>query len=348
MKPIATLLTFLFIAAISNSQTVVFQTKDSFTNNHLEEFYSSFSIKDDMLVFSASDYNLYAYNKNDGSLLWTYDAKYKSNYPPKFVNNNIWINTKEGTIELDAQTGNLVKKIPISSIETKPFIKGDILYATGIVNGGSVFAYDLKNDSILWSRFIAHGCSRQPYYFEDRIVANAEGDKWLDLNYDGTLKSAGCDSEEASFPSELPCARTFEALSHDKKEIVGIANEDFRYGSFVTLPVFYKHDMTFVMYNGQMKIYKEKLKTKTTVDFSKLVDETETTDVLLEEILDVDEKTVTVLFRSHLIVYDFSKKKLLKKVDLSEWQPHQVIMENSNLHILSSKDGRISTLKAFQ
>ena len=85
-------------------------------------------------------------------------------FPPFFSGNYIWAtNGDKKVIMLEPATGTLLKTLPVSTIETQPFLKNDILYFTGLYDGGCLIAYDMKTDSVLWKRFLAHGYSKTPY-----------------------------------------------------------------------------------------------------------------------------------------------------------------------------------------
>jgi len=341
MKTTILLLCSTAITFSSFSQIVSFHTRDSFSIEQLDEFYSSFNIKDDLLVVSASDYKLHAYDKSTGEKKWTYDIRYKSDLPPQFVGDGIWATTNEGAVEIDIKTGKRRKALPISSLQTKPLLRNQILYGTGIVDGGCVFAYDLLADTIIWKRFIAHGSSRQPYYLEDRIMANAEGDKWIELNYDGSFFAKGCDDEEVHFPSELPCARSFEALTHDEREISGYLGEAFSGFSFRIPAVAHHRGQTFIFHDGQLTLFGNKLKKQFSIQLEK---STGYDNTYPQQILTVHGNAVWILYSKQLFEFDYVKKKLLRTIDLSVYQPHQVRMEEKRIYVLSGKDGRIWAL----
>ncbi|RYZ51081.1 MAG: hypothetical protein EOO14_18465 [Chitinophagaceae bacterium] len=188
----------LMTAFLSNGQTVFFTSQQSFPNK-ASAFYSSLAQNDSLLLFNAKDYKLYAYEKATGRQLWVYNLGWQSNVAPFFAGTSVWANTANGaSVQLDLK-GKEVKSFPFS-IETQPVLKSNTLYTTGIYDGGCLIAYNLAADSIAWKRFLAHGCSRQPYYFGDKIIANAEGNHWLEMTYDGRLKNSACETEEHSYP----------------------------------------------------------------------------------------------------------------------------------------------------
>jgi hypothetical protein len=292
-------------------------------------------------LFNASDYNLYSYNINTGAKDWSYNLRYKSDLPARFVNDAVWANGGNGAVQINRLTGEWIKNLPFESIQSEPLIRNGILYATGIVDGGAAFAYDLANDTIVWQIFIAHGCARQPYYFEDFLIANGEGDNWLDIKYDGTLRAPGCVTQDHQFPSELPCVRKFEALTHDNKEINGMFGESFDGGSFRIPAVHHFNKQTFLFYEGVLNILGSKKKKKLSMDLKEEIEESEYAYNTLQQILKVDDKNAWLLYDNKIFVFDYKKKKTIKTVDLSKWQPKQVEMHGEKVWLISGEDGRL-------
>lgn len=345
MKSSTLLLLVLLFAKITLSQQVFFESKDSFSRIELDEFYSSFIIKDDQIIFNASDYKLYSYNTGTGTKNWTYNLRYKSDLPARFVNDAIWANSEAGAIAINPVNGEKIKDLPFASVQSDAFIRNGIIYSTGIVDGGSAFAYDPSADSILWTKFIAHGCARQPYYLDDRIIVNGEGDQWLELNYDGTMFVRDCDAEEGSFPSEYACVRNFEALTHDNKEIKGIFGESFDGGSFRTPAVLHFNGQTFAFHDAVLTIFGDKLKKKLSIDLKEKLGLAELAYFPLQQILKVDDKNAWLLYLDRICVFDYKKKKVLSTIDISEWQPHQVEMRDDKVWLISAEDGKLYGLK---
>ena len=242
--------------------------------------------------------------------------------------------------ELDAATGELVKEIGMEIIYTKPIIRNGIMYATGISNGGCVFAYDLRSDSLLWERFLAHGCSVRPYYRQEKIMANAEGDNWLEMGYDGKLSDRGCDDSSVVYPSGLRCAQSFAALTHDGLKIDGKKSAKWIDGDAYIKPVIaYSSRHTFILQDAQLVIIGNKLRQKARILLSSLSDKIETGHEGLASILTADDEKVWIACSNQLILYNHKNKKLEKSFDLSEWEPHQLEMDHDKLWLISKKDG---------
>src|SRR5690606_18258348 len=107
MKNIIAVIIIISCSVISNAQTVFFKSHKTFSAENVKDFYASISIKDDLVLFNAPDYQLYAYDKNSGKLVWTFDLQRKSDIPPFFVADYIWVNSKDGTLQLDKATGKI-------------------------------------------------------------------------------------------------------------------------------------------------------------------------------------------------------------------------------------------------
>lgn len=307
-------------------------------------FYSSVNLNDSLVLFNANDYHLYAYNKHTGHQQWSHYLKWKSDLPPYFCGNYIWAtNGQNQVIKIDPSSGTVVKTLPVSSIETQPFIKDDILFFTGIYDGGCLIAYDLKADSVLWKRFLAHGYSRTPYYLHDKIIANAEGDRWIELNYDGSLKQPGCadELEDDEYPSEFPCVRQFIALDHSEKEIKGKLAAKLGLSSYSEPVISTTGNFTFVVNEDQVYILGKNQKKQNTIDLKALMAEFDIKSDQPVRILQADEEKISLIYNMHFIVYNHRYRKLLKQINLLEWEPHHAMLDNHQLWLISRKDGQL-------
>ena len=330
---------FIFIFTCAGNlfaQTVFFKSAQSFSAESMKDFYASVSIQDDLVLFNAPDYQLYAYDKKNGRLDWTFDLQRKSDIPPFFVNEYIWVNSNEGTLQLNKFTGKIVKALGFERVDTKPIVKNNIVYATGIYDAGVLFAYDINSDSVLWHRFLAHGCSVEPYYLAEKIIANGEGDQWLDLTYNGSIAN-GCEMEEGTFPEQLPCIKRFMALTHDQKEIKGKLKkkiEDVEYNQ----PIFYHApNHTLVLNNGKLFVIGDKLKLKSQISLNMFSDSLQ--EFNGGKILKVNKELVWLMYNEHLLVFNYIKKKMVRMLDLKTWAPHNPVIDEDRLWLISSNDG---------
>ena len=341
MKPTTLLCLLIHCCFAGQAQQVFFKSAQSFDKDNLSPFYSSVAVQDSLLLFNANDYQLYAYDKYSGQLRWQQYLGWKSNQAPFFVGQAIWAQKGENKmIQLDPRTGAYKELAALYSIETQPLVKDGIAYATGIYEGGCLLAYDLQADTVRWHRFLAHGCSVAPYYRTDGIIANAEGDHWLEIGYDGRLKQRGCDTVEVSYPSELPCTRRFAFLSHDGKAIAeDWVEKEFSLSSS-DVSFYATGRFSFLAANDRLLVLGDRLKKKADIQLTGLPDSLD--QAFYEEpvkILKVDDRAAWLLVSDWLLVYDYLDKKPVRVADLRSWQPHRVLVDGEKLWLISRSDG---------
>ena len=332
----------LCVTSSAYSQKEFSRSQQIFTKEQLSSFYSSVTIHDSLVIFNANDYQLYAYNKKDGSLKWSVETNYKSSVPV-FVQGGViygGISKKEKhqAAQFELANGNLIKALPFGPLATKPIIKNGMLFGTAIYNFGCILAYDLKKDTVAWSRFIAHGYSTQPYYFENKIMANAEGNNWVALGYDGILFDTTCAVKASIFVEDIPCVKNFIGLSHDGLEIKGkLAENILGNDIFGRPPMLTTEKYTYVYYDDKLTVFSGKLKIKQQVKVSSLADSlVENSDTKL---LKADNENIWILYNNHLLQYNHKTKKLVRSTNLTAWQPNSVLLDENNIWLISGKDG---------
>ncbi len=344
MKQFSLLLAAIAGSVISHSQKVFFKTAENTGSEKESVFFASLNLNDSLVLFNATNYHLYAFNKNTGEQKWSSPIKWKSDLPPFFCGNFIWATNGENQVlKMDPATGTILKTLPASSIETQPYIRNGVLYFTGIYDGGSLIAYDLKSDSILWKRFLAHGYSRTPYYLPDKIVANAEGDHWIELNYDGTFREAGCDKDimEDELPSQFPCAKQFMALGYNGREIKGKLAEKLLFDIYSEPVITNTSRHSFIVNEGRLFILGKNSNKPYSLLLSSLSEEFEGGYEEPVRFLNADDLTISFLYNQHYVSYNHREKKLLKLINLAEWEPHQAMLDRNNLWLISRKDGHL-------
>jgi hypothetical protein len=342
VKYLLTSIILLLFTTTGFSQKEFFRSQQVFTKAQMSNFYSSVTIHDGLVIFNANDYHLYAYNKKDGSLKWSAETSYKSSIPVFVLDNIIYAGISQKEIhqaaQFDPATGNLIKALPFGPLATKPLTKNGMLYGTAIYNFGCILAYDLKKDTVTWSRFIAHGFSRQPYYFENKIMANAEANNWVAIGYDGVLLDTTCAVRANIFVEDIPCVKTFTALTHDGLEIKGKRSEEIFGTDFFDLPEIITTDNFTVILNGdKLSIISKKLKIKQQLEISALVEDL--ADNYNTKLLKADDEFIWLLYSDHLLQYSHKTKKLIRSTDLTNWQPNSVLPDEENIWLISGKDG---------
>lgn len=344
MRNKATLFLFLF-SVVAMAQTEFFNSKLLFPEYHLSNFYSSISIDSTQVYFNANDYNVYAHDKKTGILNWTHYSGSKSNDAPKSNQNNVFIATSGGKCEqLNAKTGELIQTLNIEELTTQPYIKDTIMYCAAISPriGGAILAYDLKNNNILWEKYTGHGVSLQPFFFEDKIVAKFEEYFWFELNYNGNIldKDSSCYFKNNEPPfEENYCNIHYDLLNQYNKDLAikNISIENTKY--------YYTNELTVVLENEKLRIINKKNKIAKEIAISKIFKllEEKTNDYC--EILKVEGDTIWFFYENTLAVYDFKKNKSIKTYDLNSWRPHQILLDENNIWLISKNNGELVGLK---
>jgi hypothetical protein len=328
-------------------QSEFLNSKIQFSEMQLSNFYSSFSIDSSQVYFNANDYYVYAYDKKSGVLNWSYYTGSKSNKAPKSNQNSVFVGKhiseyENKCMQLNAKTGDTIQTLKIEALNTQPFFRDDLMLCTAIKPeiGGAVLAYDLKKNAVVWQKFIAHGVSTQPYYLKDKIIANAEGDNWFELDYNGKLLDTTCKNKTDIFVADIKCIRNFKYLTHNQKELSGsYFDED------AVVKIAYAKDKTILLAENKMLIINNKNKIDKEIKLEEVLtlDDEQVSNYF--EILKVEENTVWFFTHNILTIYDFKSGKVLKTYDLVKWNPHQVILDNDTLWLISSVDGELVGLK---
>ena len=332
----------LCVTSSAYSQKEFFHSQHVFTKEQLSSFYSSVNIYDSLVIFNANDYHLYAYNKKDGSLKWSVETNYKSTIPVFVQDGIIYAAISKKEVHQAAQfnlaDGQLIKALHFGPLATKPLIKNGMLYGTAIYNFGCILAYNLQKDTVAWSHFIAHGFSRQPYFFEQKLMANVEADNWVAIGYDGILLDTTCAAKAQVFVPDIPCVEKFTALSHDGLEIKGKLSDNIFGENFMDIPqIITSTNFTYILNDDKLSIISKKLKIKQQVNVSSLADEL--ADNYDTKLLKADDENVWLLYSYHLLQYNHKTQKLVQLTDLTAWQPNSVLLDEENIWLISGKDG---------
>jgi len=340
-----------FISTKVAAQTEFFHSKINFSENQLDNFYSSFSIDSTQVYFNANDYYVHAYDKKTGILNWSYYAANKSNNAPKSYQNFVFVEKhiseyENKCVQLNAKTGDTIQTLIIESINTKPIFMEDVMYCTGIDAGigGAVMAYDLKKNNVIWEKFIAHGVDRQPYYLKDKIIANAEDDNWFELDYNGKLLDTTYEYKANLFVENIKCVQNFVHLTHDNEGISQYFLQEY-FGDYENLKVSSHNNHTFLLGSSKLMILGDKLEIYKEINVDLIITLPKTGNNDLREILKIDGSTVWFFYKNVIIVYDYKKDKTIKTFDITQWRAYEVILENNNLWLISRKDGQLVGLE---
>ena len=325
----------------TKGQVEFFKSKIDFSENQLSNFFSSFSLDSSQIFFIANDYYLYVYNKKTGKLNWSYDLSNKTNNPPRLYKNNVFVEkhfseNNNKCVQLNTNTGKDYQTLAIGRIETQPVFKGNMMYCTAIAPeiGGAVLAYDLKNNKIAWQHFIAHGVSRQPYFFTSKIIANVEGNNWFEINYNGKILDTNCKSKANLFVEDIKCIRNFTYLTHNQQEI----SESY-FDTYESIKVKYSKDHTIVLSENIMLIINDNSERE--IKLSEILPFFADEISNYSEILKIEKNFVWFVHSNILVLYDFENNKIEKSFDLTKWNVHQAILDEDNLWLISKSDGQI-------
>ncbi|UOK43638.1 MULTISPECIES: PQQ-binding-like beta-propeller repeat protein [Flavobacterium] len=341
-----TLFTLFFLSLNLNAQTEFFTSEIYLSENSKQTFYSAISVSDNYAYFVANDYNLYAFDKKNGSLIWKKYLASKTNMPPIIHQNTVianrYLDNSEASIMLDALTGDELKTLSIGPIKTDPFFKDNIMYCTALQDGGNIMAYDLTNNQIVWKKFIAHGVEVQPYFFQDKIVANAEGDNWFEMDYEGKSLDTRCKNKMTLNDDSEICVRNFKRLTHNQKEISEkILQQDYDFD------IRYEKDKTILLNQNQLTIINNKNKVFRQVVLDEVLEfpETATIENDYKSICQITDNKIWVFYQNLLALYDIESNAVLRTIDLTKWNPHRIAMDGDNLWIISRNDAQLHGIR---
>jgi len=341
----------LLYSPATMAQTVFFNSKINFSESQLDKFYSSFSIDSSQVYFNANDYYVHAYDKQTGVLKWSYYLANKTNTAPIAHQNNLIVSkysSEDGDkcLQLNSKTGDTIQTLTLQSINTKPIFKENVMYCTGIDNGigGAVIAYDLKKNNIIWGKFIAHGVDRQPYFLKDKIIANAEEDNWFELDYNGKMVDTTCEYKTNLFIEDIKCVQNYIHRTHDNKGITQTYLQEY-FEDYENLKVSSNTNYTFLLSDSKLMILKDNLEIEKEINVDEIVTLPEKAINGYREILKIDDTTIWFFYKNLIVVYDYINYKLINTIDVSSWRPHQVVLEDTQLWLISKNDGQLIGLK---
>ena len=359
----------IFCASHFYSQTQVYKSSVELIDFSPKDHYSSIAMKGNMIVFNAPNYHLYGIDKTNYKNTWQINTGVKSIKPAIFHSDTFFVSnskSEETRVEqYDLKTGKLLKHFPFESIATKPHFIGNVMYFTGwrAFDGGKMMAYDLEKNILLWEEYLGDGreIDFQPVYLDSKIIVSAHEGNWYDLDYNGKILDLKTEEYTHNRDGKI-FVKKYLFLTHDGKKIT----EDFLDNQEISKPyttkITKKH--TIILSKTDLSVFgnNEKLKLKLKLQSivpSKMSDEEEekllaimrsgspyvaNEHIDLGQIIKTDDKTVWFLHENHLVHYDFNKNKLLRDVDLNHWQPHQLILENRTIWLISKNDGQLYAL----
>jgi len=348
-KPILACILAIWVSLLySNSaraQTEFFSTKINFPESELADFFSSISIDSTQVYFNANDYTVYAHDKTTGILNWSYYSGNKSDIALKFNQNSVFVPKHfseyyDRCVQLNSVTGDTIQTLKVESLATEPHFKDHLMFCTAVSPeiGGVVFAYDLIKNAIAWQKFIAHGISEQPYFVEDKIIVNAEGDNWFEMDYNGSLMDTTCQNKLQIGSTEI-CTRNFKYLAHNQKEITtAFLSKHF---NSADVKIKYSNDATFILGKNKILILDNSGKITKDIKIDKDITLPETIANDYKEILKADDHFVWFYYENSVVIYNYKKNKTVKTYDIGSWDAHQAILDGNNLWLITKENGEL-------
>ena len=328
------------------SQKEIYKSDFVFNDFNSNDLSISMTVLDENILFTASDYKLYSIQKKDGKINWQNHTGWKSIIPPFIYKNTFFYGKHENEVvrftEYNLNTGEKIMELPIESINTKPHFVNNIMYCTALMDGGKLLAYNLEENKIVWQKNIGYGIDFQPVYLKDKIIANAEDDNWFEIDYNGNFLKTKSQKQTYIDTAEI-FVKKYKFLTHDHKEITQdflkknkLSNSDYLTKISSTHTFILTEKQLLILGDNKKKVLQLNLETEFPTD-----------DFIYDaysSILTVNPENVWFCYQNFLIQYDFINNKRLRKVNLSKWNPHQVVLENRNIWLISKNDGQLYAL----
>lgn len=325
------------------SQTIIYKSDFAFDDFKPSGFSGSIIMASDNILFNASNQKVYSIAKKDGKINWEIDAVTNSDIVPYPYNNTFFYgkyhNGVSRVVQFNLNTGEKIKELPFTSLNTEPFFLNNMMYCTALADGGQLIAYNMDENKIVWQKNIRFGVDVQPIYLKEKIIANAEDDNWFEIGYDGNfLKTKS--KKHIYLDTTQFFIKEYKFLTHDGKEITQdflrknkLSNSDYQSKTDENHTAILTESQLLILGNNRKKLLQLYLEKEFPTDnFS--------TDTY-RSILALQPESVWFCYQNFLIQYDFINKKRLRKVDLTKWNPHKIVLENRTIWLISGNDGQL-------
>lgn len=336
-----TLFCFLFQAGCVFSQTQLYRSEQAGHSETEKNVYNSITLVGNAVIVNTSNYRLKALNKDNYQELWDIDVGTASNTSPYFYNDSFFHPTKKGERNsmalYDLKTGKMIKELPFESIWSKPHFLGSTMYFMGAMDGSRLLAYDIDNNETVWERQI--GLGGAPVFLKDKIIAEVDEKQWTEMDYKGkqltkkTKESVIIDTTKYNISN-------YEFPTHDGKKITGkflsrkkISNWDF------TKEVTEKH--TVLLGDRRLLILGDRRRVVLNLDLETIISPDLEDNYAVSKMVKMDDETIWLACENHLVHYNFKKKKLLRNVNLTHWQPYQLVLDGRDIWLISKNDGQL-------
>lgn len=339
------LLKWCLLLVCSNvfSQAIIYKSDFAFDDFRPDGHSGSIIMAGENVLFNASNQKVYSIAKKDGKINWEIDAVTNSEIVPYPYNNTFFYgkhnNGVSRVVQFNLNTGEKIKDLPLTTLNTEPFFLDNIMYCTALADGGLSVAYNMDENKIIWQKNIGFGVDVKPVYLKDRIIVNAEDDNWFEIGYDGNFLKAKS-KKHIYLDTTQVFVKNYKFLTHDGKEITAgflkknkLSDSDYQSKSIENHTAILTESQLLILGNNRKKVLQLHLEKEfPTDDFS--------TDTY-RSILAFQPESVWFCYQNFLIQYDFVNKKRLRKVDLTKWNPHQVLLENRTIWLLSGNNGQL-------
>nr|WP_315200217.1 PQQ-binding-like beta-propeller repeat protein [uncultured Flavobacterium sp.] len=318
------------------SQTEIYKSDFAFDDFKSDRLAGSITISGKNILFKAFNDKVYSIDKKEGKTNWEINGGTKSDAAPYLYNNTFFYGNSR-TAQFDLATGKKIKELPFESLTTKPCFLNNIMYCTALADGGMLVAYNLDENKIIWQKNIGFGTEVQPVYLKDKIIANAQDDNWFEIDYDGNLLKTKS-KKYIYLDTTQFFIKNYKFLTHDGKEIT----QDFLKKNKLSNSDYQTNQAnTFILNDKQLLVLGDN---KTKILQLNLQKEFPTDDFdqdAYSGILALQPESVWFCFQNFLIHYDFKNNNRLRKVNLSKWNPHQILLENRTIWLISKNDGQL-------
>ena len=333
----------LLISTPVFSQKVFYKSNFVWDDFKSQEITATITIANNSILFDAPNDTLYAIDKKERNIQWKIPSAKKCKTAPFLYNTSFFYgNNEEGlsrVSQFDLDTGKKIKDLPFLSLKSKPHFLNTMMYCTALADGGKLIAYNLEENKILWQQNIGFGVEAQPVYLKDKIVANAEEDNWFEIDYKGNFLNT-----KSKKPIYLDTTRYFikeyKFLTHDGKEITAdflkknkLSHSDYQTKTNDNYTVIVTEKQLLTLTNNRKKVLQLALEKEFP---TKNFDQNAFSGIVV-----LQTESVWLCYQNFLIHYDFTHQKRLRKVDLTQWNPHQLIVENRTIWLLSKNDGQL-------
>lgn len=335
-----------FVSFNSFSQSENYRTHIELNTIDSKELLGGLIISGENILFNASNDTLYSIQKESGKINWqTYIGK-KSNKSPYIYQNTFFYecfeNEQTNCYQFDLNTGKKIKKLSLESLHSKPYFVNQTMFVTALQDGGKMVAYDIKENEIIWQKNIGYGNDFQPIYQKDKIIANAGDDNWFEMDYKGNLLKTKSKIRNYIDTTEV-FVDNYKFLTHDNKAIThkflvknNLSNAEIR--------VEKNQASTFILSEKQLLILGNNRKKVLQLDLEKLVSMDDFDPYASSWILETSAESIWFYYQFHLIHYDFKNNKVLRKVNLTKWNAHEVLLENKKIYLISKNDNQLYSL----